>query len=351
MRFVFPPYQVGPYADGTQTVDVPAAILLPHLAPRILRAVRQILTTSDRRPCRSNASRNGSAIYLREADIRIDGERPWDLQVHDPHFYARVLGQGSLGLGESYMDEWWDAESLDGLLFHLLAARLDQRVHGAGEIWDALRARLINLQTRDRSREVGERHYDLGNDLYAAMLGKRLVYSCGYWTQADGRVLDGLDAAQEAKLDLVCRKLAIAAGHARAGYRLRLGRGAEIRRRALRHQRGGDHDLAGSRPTTRASCAPDCPSRSGCRTIANCDEPFDAAFSIGMFEHVGVKNYRDYFEVARRCLAEGRTVPAAQHRQQPFGQPHRPVDRTLHLPQLDAAVRRPGRAKPSKACS
>src|SRR5690606_31617773 len=121
--------------------------------------------------------------------------------------YARVLGQGSLGLGESYMDEWWDAESLDGFLFHLLAARLDQRVHGGGEIWDALRARLLNLQTRDRSREVGERHYDLGNDLYAAMLGKRLVYSCGYWTQTDGRVLDDLDAAQEAKLDLVCRKL------------------------------------------------------------------------------------------------------------------------------------------------
>lgn len=152
------------------------------------------------------------ADLLESADVRIGGSRPWDLQVHDSHFYARVLGQGSLGLGESYMEGWWDAESLDGFLFHVLMARLEQRVHSAGELWDALRARLLNLQSRNRAREVGERHYDLGNDLYAAMLGRRLVYSCGYWTQADGRVLDGLDAAQEAKLDLICRKLRLKPG-------------------------------------------------------------------------------------------------------------------------------------------
>ncbi|MET0580643.1 MAG: class I SAM-dependent methyltransferase, partial [Pseudoxanthomonas sp.] len=135
------------------------------------------------------------AELLEEADVRIGGEREWDLQVRDPHFYPRVLGQGSLGLGESYMDGWWEARSLDAFLFHVLRARLEQRVPSAGELWDALRARLLNMQTRSRSREVGERHYDLGNDLYAAMLGKRLVYSCAYWTQADGRVIDDLDAA------------------------------------------------------------------------------------------------------------------------------------------------------------
>ena len=84
---------------------------------------------------------------LGEGDVRIGGDRPWDIQVHDPRFHARVLGQGSLGLGESYMDGWWDAVSLDGLLFHLLAAHVDERVHGAGEVFDALRARLTNLQS------------------------------------------------------------------------------------------------------------------------------------------------------------------------------------------------------------
>ena len=61
---------------------------------------------------------------LAEADVRIGGDRPWDFQVRDPRVYARVLGQGSLGLGESYMDGWWDAEALDGLLTRLLDAHL-----------------------------------------------------------------------------------------------------------------------------------------------------------------------------------------------------------------------------------
>ncbi|MBO7942481.1 class I SAM-dependent methyltransferase, partial [Streptomyces sp. S9] len=63
-----------------------------------------------------------------------------------------------------------------------------------------------------RSFTVGERHYDLGNDLYRAMLGQRLVYSCGYWRDRNGAALRDLDAAQEAKLDLVCRKLGLKPG-------------------------------------------------------------------------------------------------------------------------------------------
>ena len=240
---------------------------------------------------------------LAEADIRVDGERPWDIQVHDPHFYARVLGQGSLGLGESYMDEWWDAGSLDGCLFHLLAARLDQRVHGAGEIWDALRARLLNLQTRGRSREVGERHYDLGNDLYAAMLGKRLVYSCGYWTQADGRVLDGLDAAQEAKLDLVCRKLRL-----RPGMRvldIGCGWGEALKLAAERHGVSGVGITVSQEQAVfaRELCR-GLPVEIRVQDYRELDERFDRVLSVGMFEHVGVKNYRTYFEVARRCTAD-----------------------------------------------
>ena len=241
---------------------------------------------------------------LAEADVRIGGERPWDLQVHDPHFYARVLAQGSLGLGESYMDEWWDAESLDGFLFHLLVARLDQRVHGAGEIWDALRARLLNLQSRDRSREVGERHYDLGNDLYAAMLGKRLVYSCGYWTQADGRVLADLDAAQEAKLDLVCRKLRL-----RPGMRvldIGCGWGEALKFAAERYGVSGvGITISRQQAEYARDLCSGLPIEIRLQDYRELDESFDAAFSIGMFEHVGAKNYRGYLEVARRCLPEG----------------------------------------------
>jgi|GEM_PF-2690213 hypothetical protein len=47
------------------------------------------------------------------ADVKIQGDRPWDLQVHDSRFYKRVLGQASLGLGKSYMDKWWDCEAIE----------------------------------------------------------------------------------------------------------------------------------------------------------------------------------------------------------------------------------------------
>jgi len=244
------------------------------------------------------------ADLLESADVRIGGSRPWDLQVHDSHFYARVLGQGSLGLGESYMEGWWDAESLDGFLFHVLKARLEQRVHSAGELWDALRARLLNLQSRNRAREVGERHYDLGNDLYAAMLGRRLVYSCGYWTQADGRVLDGLDAAQEAKLDLICRKLRL-----KPGMRvldIGCGWGEALKFAAERYGVSGVGITISKEQAdyARELCA-GLPIEIRLQDYRELREPFDAVLSVGMFEHVGVKNYRGYFEVAQRCLPPG----------------------------------------------
>jgi cyclopropane-fatty-acyl-phospholipid synthase len=245
--------------------------------------------------------RHRVTALLAEAGVQVGGSRPWDLQVHDPHFFARVLGQGSLGLGESYMDGWWDSASVDGMLARMLDARLDQRVHGAGELWDALRARLFNLQTRQRSREVGERHYDLGNDMYAAMLGKRLVYSCAYWTQADGRVLDSLDAAQEAKLDLVCRKLQLEPGM--RVLDIGCGWGEALKYAAERFGISGvgvtiSHEQAGY---ARTLCS-GVPVEIRLQDYREIHESFDAVFSIGMFEHVGAKNYRHYFEVVRRCL-------------------------------------------------
>ncbi|MCA0198593.1 MAG: cyclopropane fatty acyl phospholipid synthase [Proteobacteria bacterium] len=235
---------------------------------------------------------------LAEAGVRIDGGNDWDLQVHDERLYARLLGQGSLGLGEAYMEGWWDAGSLDGFLLRLLQARLDRRVHAPGEIGDALLARLSNRQSRRRSGEVGRRHYDLGNDLYAAMLGRRLVYSCGYWRDAAG-----LDAAQEAKLDLVCRKLRL-----RPGMRvldIGCGWGEALKYAAERHGVSGvgvtiSAEQAGY---ARELCA-GLPVEIRLQDYRDLDEPFDAVFSIGMFEHVGVRNYRAYFEVVRRCLPE-----------------------------------------------
>ena len=144
---------------------------------------------------------------LKGTDVRIDGGRPWDVEVKDQRFFQRVLHQGSLGLGESYMDGWWECERIDEMLTRILKAGLDRKVIARVLAFDVLGALLFNLQSRSRAWIVGQRHYDIGNDLYERMLDKLLTYSCGYWKDAQN-----LDEAQEAKLDLVARKLGLQAG-------------------------------------------------------------------------------------------------------------------------------------------
>lgn len=246
-------------------------------------------------------SRPGEATVARllaTADVQLDGPRPWDLQVHDPGLFARVLAQGSLGFGEAYMDGAWNAADLDGLVARLLAAGLDRRVLGWRGRWDALRARLINLQAGRRAFAVGEQHYDLGNDLYRVMLGERMVYSCGYWRQA----LD-LEEAQEAKLDLVCRKLKLEPGQ--RVLDIGCGWGEALRYAAERY---GVHGVG-----LTVSCEQAAYARERCRGLPieirlqdyrDFHEPVDRIFSIGMFEHVGVRNYAQYFELAARNLPD-----------------------------------------------
>lgn len=235
---------------------------------------------------------------LHTAGIQLDGDRPWDLRMHDDRLPARLLAQGSLGLGESYMDDWWDVPALDDFLSRVLDAGLDRRVRGLASIADGLRARLLNLQTRSRSRVVGEHHYDLGNDLYRAMLGERLVYSCGYWRNAAT-----LDEAQEAKLDLVCRKLGLQPGM--RVLDIGCGWGEALKFAAERYGITGV-GITISREQAdfaRELCA-GLPIEIRVQDYRELDERFDRAFSIGMFEHVGVRNYRRYFEVVRACLPD-----------------------------------------------
>jgi cyclopropane-fatty-acyl-phospholipid synthase len=243
-------------------------------------------------------ARHRIAGLLADIGLRIDGSGPCDPQIHDAHFHHRVIAHGSLGLGESYMDGWWDAADLDGFLFRLLNAHLDEQVHGIDDFWLWLKSSLLNVQRGRRAFTIGERHYDLGNDLFEAMLGRRLVYSCGYWKDADN-----LDAAQEAKLDLVCRKLLL-----KPGMRvldIGCGWGEALKLAAERYGATGvgitvSHEQA---EYARALCK-GLPIEIRVQDYRAVNERFDRVYSIGMFEHVGVKNYRTYFEVKRRCLAD-----------------------------------------------
>ncbi|HET9031562.1 MAG TPA: cyclopropane fatty acyl phospholipid synthase [Dokdonella sp.] len=242
--------------------------------------------------------KNRVISLLADCGIEVGGDAPWDIRIHDEEFYARVIAHGSLGLGESYMDEQWDAVQLDAFLFKLLNAHIDERT---GKIDDArlwLKAEFRNLQRGRRAYEVGERHYDLGNDLFRAMLGKRLVYSCGYWKSAGD-----LDAAQEAKLDLVCRKLGLVPGM--RVLDIGCGWGEALKLAAERYGISGVGVTVSNEQAefARELCR-GLPIEIRVQDYRELDEQFDRVFSIGMFEHVGVKNYRRYFEVVRRCLID-----------------------------------------------
>jgi len=247
----------------------------------------------------SSELRQRIQTLLDPAGVTLDGSAPWDLRVHDEQFYSRVVAHGSLGLGESYMDGWWDSDDLDGLLTRLLAVHVDQRVRGLDDVLLWLKAAVVNLQRGRRAYAVGERHYDIGNDLFERMLGRRLVYSCAYWREAAD-----LDAAQAAKLDLVCRKLGLAPGQ--RVLDIGCGWGEALKFAAERYGVSGvgltvSHEQA---DYARELCR-GLPVEIRLQDYREIDERFDRIYSIGMFEHVGVRNYRTYFETVRRNLAEG----------------------------------------------
>jgi len=247
----------------------------------------------------------GSEAIVREtlalADIEIGGGGPIPLYVHDERFYDRVLTQGAFGFGESYMDGWWDCDRIDQLVYRILEEDLISRIPRDWRIavsW--LRAQLLNLQSAPRAAQVAHAHYDLGNDFFAAMLGRTMTYSCAYWPRAST-----LDEAQEHKLELVCRKLDLGPGdHV---LDIGCGWGAFARLAAER---------TGARVTGVTVSAPQAAfAREHCKGLPveihvmdyRAPEllragPFTRIVSIGMFEHVGTKNYRTFMQIAREAM-------------------------------------------------
>ncbi|MFP4906113.1 class I SAM-dependent methyltransferase, partial [Paraburkholderia sp. BR14261] len=148
------------------------------------------------------------AQLLARADVKFNGTRPWDMRIHDPQLPERVLALGNLGLGEAYMDGQWDCEHRDEYFAHVLRAHLDDQIDPSRLVFYALKARLVNRQTVRRAWKVGQQHYDIGNEFYEAMLDKNMAYTCGYWSGG----AKTLDEAQDAKLDLICRKLGLKPG-------------------------------------------------------------------------------------------------------------------------------------------
>lgn len=240
------------------------------------------------------------AELLAHAGVAVNQPGPANLQVHDERVFDEVLARWSLGLGETYIDGLWDCEHLDEFFTAVLRADLDRRSVGLARLrlgLAALRARLTNLQSRARAFQVGERHYDIGNDVFEAMLDARMVYSCAYW----GSGAATLDKAQEAKLDLICRKLQLQPGehlldigcgwgglacHAAERHGVRV-TGITVSREQAELARGRCRGL---------------PVEIRVEDYRSLDGRYDKIVSVGMFEHVGRKNYPVYFDMARRLM-------------------------------------------------
>ncbi|EOL9069287.1 cyclopropane fatty acyl phospholipid synthase [Cronobacter turicensis] len=234
---------------------------------------------------------------LSRAGIAVNGAAPSDIQVKNPDFFKRVLQEGSLGLGESYMDGWWECERLDLFFTKVLRAGLeDQLPHHLKDTLRILGARLFNLQSKKRAWIVGKEHYDLGNDLFSRMLDPYMQYSCGYWKEADN-----LEDAQQAKLKLICDKLALKPSMTLLDIGCGWGGLAAFAARHYGVSVTGVTISAEQQKMAQARCE-------GLdvtillQDYRDLDSQFDRIVSVGMFEHVGPKNYATYFDVADRNL-------------------------------------------------
>lgn len=240
-------------------------------------------------------------VYVRllsEAGIRVNGPEPWDMTVADERLWRRLALHGTLGLGESYVEGWWEVEQIDEFFARLIRARIDSRVLNVPKRLAAIRATFRNLQDLVRARRVGKVHYDLNDALYRAMLGERMIYTCAYWREAGS-----LDQAQEHKLELVCRKLGMERGM--RVLDIGCGWGGFARYAAERY---GVHvvgvTISASQAQRAASLSRGLPVEIRKQDYRDIDEKFDRIVSLGMFEHVGRKNYPTYMGIVRRSLVE-----------------------------------------------
>lgn len=241
------------------------------------------------------------AEILSTAGIELNGSNSWDIQVHDPIVYSMVASNGSLGLGEAYMQGMWDCDAIDEFIFRCSKYRIQHQIKWKSIAYIAF-FRLLNFQKKSRAFSVGEAHYNLGNDLFEVMLDTNMAYSCGYWRNAAN-----LDQAQLNKIHLIANKLGL-----KPGMRvLDIGCGwGTIPAYLAQHY--GVEVVGVTISTEQARYA-----QKKCETLPvdirvqdyrslseKTNEKFDRIYSIGMFEHVGRRNYRTYMKVVKRCLKD-----------------------------------------------
>lgn len=228
----------------------------------------------------------------------------FDIKVHNKKLFSRLLLDPSMGAGESYMEAWWDCERLDELFAHIPATFAMQASKKSMGFFYPLLKSVLNMQNKLRSKKVADVHYNLGNDLYEAMLGESMAYTCGYWKQATT-----LDQAQYDKYELICQKVQLKQGD----KVLDLGCGfGGFSKHAAKHY--GCEVVSVNISQEQVHYAkeickglPVSVYLSDYRDEKNYNpqqQKFDKIISIGMCEHIGEKNYRPFMELVARNLKE-----------------------------------------------
>ncbi len=232
--------------------------------------------------------------------VTINGNRPQDIQIHDERIYLRLLLHGTLGLGEAYMDGWWDCEALDQFFALTVNKDLLRKLrYSPPMLFNSFKKIFFNLQKKSKAFEIAEHHYDLGNNLFSAMLDQRMIYSCAYWKNASS-----LDKAQEAKLDLVCRKLQLKPGMSLLDTGC--GWGGFARYAAEKYGvKVVGITVSREQMDVATRVCKGLPVEFRLQDYRDVREEFDRVVSVGMFEHVGPKNFRTYMQTAHRCLKKG----------------------------------------------
>jgi cyclopropane-fatty-acyl-phospholipid synthase len=236
---------------------------------------------------------------LGKAGVTVNGKNPWDLQVFNEKFYQRIISQTVLGVGESYMDGWWDCEAMDQMLDRML--RIDYALTYKKNwrlVWLALQSKWFNHQKVSNAFKVGETHYDVGNVLYSAMLDKRLVYTSGYWRRAKN-----LDQAQEHKLELICKKINLKPGMTVLELGCGFGSFAKFAAENYGVKVTG-YTVSRQQVKLGRELCRKLPVEIHLEDYRKAKGKYDRVISIGIMEHVGHKNYRTYMELVHKTLKD-----------------------------------------------
>lgn len=234
---------------------------------------------------------------LEAAGITINGNRDCDIQVKNKAFYKRILKEGTVGLGESYMEGWWECAKLDEFIYRLFNANLEKKIGKNLKLkWLILKSRFFNMQSLSRSKKSISHHYDIGNELYQEMLDPLMNYSCGYWQETNE-----LSEAQENKLELICRKLKLKPGEKVLDIGCGWGGFAWYAAKNYDVQVVGITISEEQKKLAEDRCM-GLPVEIRLRDYREINEKFDKIVSIGMLEHVGHKNYKPFIEIIKKNL-------------------------------------------------